>query len=69
MRIDPATGCVEAEAQLDNLWDRMSEAERGYVAIDGNFVLNGIAYDPVDKLFYLTGKEWPMVFTGHFVVE
>ena len=67
LRIDPFSGCVEAIAQLDNLWDKMTPAERGYIASEGNYVLNGIAYDHEQKLFYLTGKVWPMVFTGHFV--
>ena len=66
LRIDPKSGCVEAQGQLDNLWDQMSSAERSYIAIDPNFVLNGIAYDSAAKLFYVTGKVWPMVFTGHF---
>jgi glutaminyl-peptide cyclotransferase len=69
LRINPATGCVEAEAQLDNLWEDMSQTERDYIAIDPNFVLNGIAYDSAAKLFYVTGKVWPMVFTGHFVAN
>ena len=67
LRIDPLSGCVEATAELDNLWDRMTPSERATLATDGNFVLNGIAYDHDEKLFYLTGKVWPMVFTGHFV--
>ena len=70
VRINPASGCVEAEARLDNLWDKMTVPERATIATDANnFVLNGIAYDPAQRLFYLTGKEWPMVFTGHFVAN
>jgi glutamine cyclotransferase len=66
VRINPADGCVEAVARMDNLWDRMSAADRSQTAEDGNFVLNGIAWDPVEKLFYLTGKQWPVVFSGRF---
>lgn len=66
VRIDPRTGCIEAEARLDTLWDHMSQAERNYTGVDPDFVLNGIAYDPARRLFYLTGKEWPMIFTGRF---
>lgn len=29
-------------------------------------VLNGIAYDPTEKVFYLTGKLWPKVFKVTF---
>jgi glutamine cyclotransferase len=25
-------------------------------------VLNGIAYDPVHEIFYVTGKDWPAFF-------
>ena len=28
----------------------------------GEQVLNGIAYDPAEDVFYLTGKEWPQLF-------
>ncbi len=66
VRIDAKTGCIEAEAQLDNLYAAMTKAERDYAASDSNFVLNGIAYDAQNKLFTLMGKEWPMVFTGRF---
>ena len=30
-------------------------------------VLNGIAYDPEQRLFYLTGKLWPRLFAVEFV--
>lgn len=66
VRIEPKTGCVEALADLRPLWDRMSAAERQYVSSDSNFVLNGIAYDGGKKLFYVTGKNWKIIFTGHF---
>jgi glutaminyl-peptide cyclotransferase len=66
VRIDEKTGCVEALAQLDMLWDHMTAQERDYVESDSDFVLNGIAYDPDSRLFTLTGKEWPMVFVGRF---
>jgi len=67
VRIDPRTGCVEAGARLNNLWDRMSEEEHRHIETDSNFVLNGIAYDAARKLFYVTGKDWMTIFTGHFV--
>jgi glutamine cyclotransferase len=67
VRIDPRTGCVEAGARLNGLWDRMSEEEHRHINTDSNFVLNGIAYDASHKLFYVTGKDWMTIFTGHFV--
>jgi len=66
VRIDPVSGCVEARAAMDGLWGLMSPADRDAIATDSNFVLNGIAWDPEQKLFYLTGKEWPMMFSGRF---
>ncbi|HZI63656.1 MAG TPA: glutaminyl-peptide cyclotransferase, partial [Thermoanaerobaculia bacterium] len=33
----------------------------------GAEVLNGIAYDPERKVFYLTGKRWPKLFEVRFV--
>jgi len=66
VRIDEKTGCIEAQAQLDTLWDHMTAQERDYAGSDSDFVLNGIAYDPDTGLFTLTGKEWPMAFVGRF---
>jgi glutamine cyclotransferase len=67
VRIDPKTGCVEARADLEPLWNRMSADEHTYIDSDSNYVLNGIAYDAKAKLFYVTGKSWRYIFTGHFV--
>jgi glutamine cyclotransferase len=67
VRIDPRTGCVEAVAHLNALWDRMSLQERRHIQTDTNFVLNGIAYDAQQKIFYITGKSWMSIFVGRFV--
>lgn len=67
VRIEPASGCVEAIARLNGLWDRMSEEEHRHIRSDSNFVLNGIAYDAARKLFYVTGKDWMSIFVGRFV--
>ena len=32
----------------------------------GNNVLNGIAYDEVEDVFYITGKRWNFVFKMKF---
>jgi glutamine cyclotransferase len=69
VRVDPMTGCVEAVADLHALWDRMNPNEQRYLSTDSNFVLNGIAYDASSKLFYITGKNWRMIFTGQFLDE
>jgi glutamine cyclotransferase len=65
--IEPRTGCVEAVAHLNALWDRMSLEERRHIQTDSNFVLNGIAYDGAQKIFYVTGKNWMTIFVGRFV--
>jgi len=59
VRIDPATGRVTATIDAPNL---LSPLER-----HADAVLNGIAYDPSDKTFLITGKLWPKVFRVRFV--
>lgn len=67
VRINPATGCVEAQADLKPLRLRMNSAERKYIDSEFNFVPNGIAHDPATGQFILTGKNWPSLFFGRFV--
>jgi glutaminyl-peptide cyclotransferase len=59
VRIDPATGQVEAIIDALGL---LSADERR-----GADVLNGIAYDPADGAFLITGKLWPKPFRVNFV--
>ncbi len=59
VRIDPASGKVTATIDASGL---LSETERA-----GADVLNGIAYDPGRRVFYLTGKRWPKLFEVRFV--
>jgi glutamine cyclotransferase len=55
VEFDPKTGRVLGYADLSGL---LKESEK-----TGNEdVLNGIAYNPKDKLFYVTGKNWPKLF-------
>jgi glutamine cyclotransferase len=54
-RIGPATGRVTAWVDLSSLWP---QARRTPPAD----VLNGIAYDPVGKRIFVTGKKWPRVY-------
>jgi glutamine cyclotransferase len=53
--IDPANGRVLAVVDASGL-----AARSGRRSADE--VLNGIAYDPAKKVFYLTGKKWPKMF-------
>jgi glutamine cyclotransferase len=59
VRIDPKTGRVTARIDASGL---LQPAER--MGID---VLNGIAYDPADKTFLITGKLWPRLFRVRFL--
>ena len=66
VRVDPASGCIEAVADLKPLLDAMAAHERAQVAASFDNVLNGIAHDAKSGTFYLTGKRWPVIFTGRF---
>jgi glutamine cyclotransferase len=67
IRISPVTGCVEARANIAPLRAMMTTMDRQVIGSDDNFVPNGIAYSPASGRFALTGKYWPMLFTGRFV--
>ncbi|MBA2590266.1 MAG: glutaminyl-peptide cyclotransferase [Alphaproteobacteria bacterium] len=66
VKISPVTGCVEATADLRPLRARMNKADQKAIDSDENFVPNGVAYDPGSGLFTLTGKYWPLLFSGRF---
>lgn len=59
VRIDGKTGRVTQQIEAANL---LSPIER-----QGVDVLNGIAYDPSDRTFLITGKNWPRLFRVRFV--
>jgi glutaminyl-peptide cyclotransferase len=67
IRISPVTGCVEARADLRPLRALMSATDRRAIDSDDNFVPNGVAYDAASGLFTVTGKYWPMLYTGRFL--
>jgi glutaminyl-peptide cyclotransferase len=54
-RISPQTGKVAGWIDLRGLLSPMYRLEPGAV-------LNGIAYDPIRKRLFVTGKLWPLVF-------
>ena len=60
VRIDLASGRVTHRIDAVNL---LSPLERQ----NPDQVLNGIAYDPSDKTFLVTGKLWPKLFRLKFV--
>ena len=59
--IDPANGKVVKRFNMTSLKKAESAYQRsvGKYAMD---VLNGIAYDPSDDTYLLTGKKWHLVF-------
>ncbi len=62
VRIDKESGDVVADIDASGL---LSAEERQ--ALEPNAVLNGIAYNPDDDTFFITGKLWPEVFKVRFV--
>ena len=59
VRIDPDSGRVTHQIDASGLLTREEARE-----VD---VLNGIAYQPDDGTFYITGKWWPKMFEVRFV--
>jgi glutamine cyclotransferase len=55
--IHPETGRVQARLPMPNI---LSAADRPRGSDDGS--LNGIAYNPKSKTFFVTGKKWPKLF-------
>lgn len=62
VRIDPATGRVEAVIDAANLRESIPAEQRR-----GMDVLNGIAHIPGTDHFLVTGKYWPQMFEVRFV--
>jgi glutaminyl-peptide cyclotransferase len=61
VRIDKSSGRVTARIDARNLLPARERA-----ALPTEAVLNGIAHDPVEDVFYLTGKLWPKLFKVRF---
>jgi glutaminyl-peptide cyclotransferase len=59
VRVDLKSGRVKERIEAPNL---LSPLER-----QGVDVLNGIAYDPADQTFLITGKLWPKLFRVKFI--
>ncbi len=60
LKINKQSGQVVAEIDASNLLKASGASQ------DPNAVLNGIAYNPRSKNFYLTGKLWPKLFEVSF---
>jgi glutamine cyclotransferase len=61
IKIDPVTGKVLGKMDMTGLLDKAGVTyPKNW---DGeNNVLNGIAYDAAKNSFYITGKNWPLLF-------
>jgi len=53
--IDPEDGTVVGHIDASTLFENMPPLSK-------DSVLNGIAYNKIEKTFYLTGKLWPTIF-------
>jgi len=62
VEISPLNGAVRATIDASGL---LTPAERASLSRDA--ILNGIAYDPANQTFLLTGKLWPKLFRVRFV--
>jgi glutamine cyclotransferase len=62
IKIDMNSGKVTGYIELSEI---IPEQYRGH----SDYVLNGIAYDPVKKRFFVTGKMWPKVFELELLVS
>jgi glutaminyl-peptide cyclotransferase len=62
LRLDKATGRITAVIDASGL---LTPQETAAAGTEG--VLNGIAYDPADNTFLITGKLWPKMFEVRFV--
>ena len=56
LKIDASNGKVVGKLDLDSL---EKEAKKKYANAE---YLNGIAYNPVSKTLYVTGKLWPLIY-------
>jgi glutamine cyclotransferase len=56
LKIDPNTGEVVAKYDLSRLWEQCRQR------YPNTEVPNGIAYDSEQKKWYVTGKNWPLLY-------
>lgn len=56
--INPKTGAVEGIVNLKGLRNNILKTQK----LDSDEVLNGVAYNPETKTFFVTGKHWGKLF-------
>jgi glutaminyl-peptide cyclotransferase len=59
-KIDPSSGLVVGKIVLNEIADNIK------LTAPYADVLNGIAYDPEQKITYVTGKKWPWIYAIRF---
>ncbi len=60
--IDPETGIVKSKVDLSGLFP--PNVPETY-----DYVLNGIAYNQASNTFYVTGKQWPVMYEIQIILE
>ncbi len=58
LKIDTTNGNVTGRMDLTGLLQQYDPTAK----VNGDAVLNGIAYDSTSKTLYITGKDWPKLF-------
>jgi glutamine cyclotransferase len=62
VRIDAQTGCVTGILDMSRLFEAFTPSERAAIRSNVESVLNGIAYNAAERIYYVTGKNWPKIF-------
>lgn len=67
LKIDPNSGFVVGVINMQDLLLKNTKSDISYLTKNGSpnnagAVLNGIAYNPETKSFFITGKLWPEIF-------
>lgn len=62
VKIDPNSGKVVAVIDLSDIKQKSGKDFALVNDPTGDKVLNGIAYNPTTKTFYVTGKDWPYIY-------
>ena len=59
IKIDPRTGYIVNTYDMNHVYPKSNRSP-------GSDCLNGIAYNPSENKFMVTGKKWPVAFLGVF---
>ncbi|MCM2276909.1 MAG: glutaminyl-peptide cyclotransferase [Oligoflexia bacterium] len=69
LEILPESGCVASSIDLVPLLQALGPSDRGLIEKDPENVANGIAFDPDSRSFYITGKNWPVIFKARILPD